>query len=96
MNIIESPYRTDDYELIYKQETEDILKVTHIKGNAETTEIFDFTGLADGRAESIIAEILPLNPILSAERVNGVLIVEVLRIYSKEEKHIYEGGSNNG
>lgn len=92
MNIIESPQRTDAYELRYKQETEDILKVTHVKGDVQTTELFDFTGVADGKAQSIIAETLPLNPILSAERVNGVLTVEVLKTYNKQEKPRYEGG----
>ena len=44
----------------------------------ELGEIFDFTGLPDGSAETVISEILDFNPIIRAVRENGILKVELL------------------
>lgn len=45
----------------------------------ETTDTFDFTGMPDGQLDlSTLETTLELNPILSAERVDGVLYVELL------------------
>lgn len=41
------------------------------------TDIFDFSSSADGVVESVETE-LPINPIVSARRENGVLHVELL------------------
>lgn len=43
----------------------------------EEIDVFDFSGLPDGRAENIETT-LPINPVVSAERKNGVLYVKLL------------------
>jgi hypothetical protein len=42
------------------------------------TDTFDFSALPDGRAEEVSTS-LPVQPIVSAERVNGVLHLELLK-----------------
>ncbi|SDL20947.1 hypothetical protein [Natronincola ferrireducens] len=69
----------------------DVLTVTI----GESTEIFDFTGLSEGIAEEIIVEILPINPIVSAEKTGDVITVTVIRFYDAEEKHLFEAGEVN-
>ncbi len=57
----------------------DILTVTHTAGEVVTTDTFDFTGTPDGELDmESIETSLPVQPILSAERVGGELNVEVL------------------
>lgn len=41
------------------------------------SDVFDFTDLPDGRAEEVQTT-LPVNPIVSAERVSGELRLELL------------------
>jgi hypothetical protein len=41
------------------------------------TDVFNFSGMPDGSAVNI-ETILPVKPIVNAERVNGVLSVELL------------------
>lgn len=57
-------------------------------------EVFDFTGLEEGIAEQIIAEILPLNPIISAEKVGDTVNIEAIRFYGEDEKEVFENGTN--
>lgn len=57
----------------------------------DMTEIFDFTGLVDGRAEEIITETLPINPIISAEKIGETVNVKVIRFYNADEKELFEG-----
>lgn len=47
------------------------------------TDTFDFSGMPDGRAENIETT-LELNPIISAERKDGVLYVELLNYTGKD------------
>lgn len=88
INLIETPQRAD-FKAEYKTNN-DILT---IKIN-DTTETFDFTGLAEGKAEEIVVEILLVNPILSAEKVGDTINIKVIRFYTFEEKELFENGYN--
>lgn len=84
ISLIKTPQRADikaEYTI-----SNDILTVTI----ADKTEIFDFTGLADGRVEEIVAEALPVNPIVSVEKIDATVNITVIRFYSEDEKEIYE------
>lgn len=56
------------------------------------TEVFDFTGLAEGVAQEIIAEVLPINPVISAEKIGDTVIIKVIQFYGEDEKHLFEDG----
>lgn len=58
----------------------------------EIEEIFDFTGLEEGIAEEIIAENLPINPIVSVEKIGDIVNVTVIRFYGADEKEVFEVG----
>lgn len=62
--------RRIDYEL-----AGEVLAATLDTGE---TDVFDFLGLPDGRAEGIETT-LPVQPIVTAERVAGVLQLELLK-----------------
>jgi len=84
INLIYSPQRRDinvDYKV-----NGDILNVKI----GDKTENFDFTGMQEGHASSITADILPLNPVVSAEKVGDVIDVTVIRFYGKDEKEVFE------
>lgn len=84
INLLETPQRADikaEYTV-----NADILTVKI----GETTETFDFTGLPEGRAEEIIAETLPVNPIISAEKTGDTVSVTVIRFYDSDEKELFE------
>ena len=84
IHLIETPQRADikvSYEV-----NDDVLIVTV----DNVSETFDFTGLEEGVAEEIIAEGLPVNPIISAEKTGDTINIEVVRFYSAGEKHLYE------
>lgn len=84
INLIETPQRADlKAEYIVNN---DILTV---KMN-NTLETFDFTGLEEGIAEEIIAEELPINPIISAEKIGDTVNIKVIRFYGQDEKHLFE------
>lgn len=71
MQIKYSPQRSDDViQYIFE---EDIITVTY----QDQSDTFDFTEMPDGEMGSIETE-LPLNPIISAKRVDGELFVELL------------------
>jgi len=53
-------------------------------------EKFDFSEMPNGRAENIIVELLPINPITHAKREDGELEIEVIYWYTKEEISEYE------
>lgn len=89
INLIKTPQRADvkvKYEV-----NGDILKVIY---NNTFAEIFDFTGLEEGIAEEIIAETLPINPIISAEKIGDTINVKVIRFYGADEKELFENGNN--
>jgi hypothetical protein len=88
INLIKTPQRADikvEYTI-----NNDILTVK--MDNA--TEVFDFTGLDEGIAEEIIAEVLPINPIINAEKIGDTVNIKVIRFYTFEEKEEFESGYN--
>lgn len=85
INLIETPQRAD-IKAEYNVNDGDVLTVKV----GEIEEIFDFTGLEEGRAEEIIVEELPINPIVSAEKTGNVVNVTVIRFYGEDEKHLFE------
>lgn len=58
----------------------------------DITETFDFTGLEEGKAEEIIAENLPIAPIISVEKIGDTVNVTVIRFYGADEKEVFENG----
>lgn len=58
----------------------------------DITETFDFTGLEEGKAEEIIAEVLPINPIVKVEKIGDTVNVTVIRFYGADEKEVFENG----
>ena len=84
INLIYTPQRSD-YRAVYIVNN-DVLTVK-IDG---IEEVFDFTGLEEGVAEEIIAEELPINPVVSAEKIGETINIEVIRFYSTDEKHLFE------
>lgn len=88
INLIKTPQRADiTVEYIIEN---DILTVTI----GELTEIFDFTGLEEGIAGEIIAEELPINPIISAEKIGDAINIQVIRFYGTDEKEVFENGTD--
>lgn len=84
INLIYTPQRAD-----FKAEyivNDDILTVKI--GDKE--ENFDFTGLEEGVAEEIIAEELPINPVISAEKIGDIVNIVAIRFYGEDEKHLFE------
>lgn len=84
--------------LIYTPQQSDIHKTEYVINNDTLTvkindleETFDFTGLAEGRAEEIITETLPINPIISAEKTGETVNIKVIRFYNADEKELFEG-----
>lgn len=81
MKIYLGPQINDNERMFYKFDGE---KVTVSAGNI--TDTFDFTGLPDGvlemqnkeTGEELIKTNLPINPITSAKKVDGVLYLELL------------------
>lgn len=85
LNLVKIPQRFD-IEVKYEI-TNDRLKVIF---NDNIVETFDFTGFPEGIAEEIIAEALPVNPIISAEKIGNTVNVKVSRFYGVEEKALFE------
>jgi hypothetical protein len=54
------------------------------------TETFDFNTYPDGVAQEIVAEKLPVNPVVAAEKHNGEMNVTVIRYYGEDEKGEFE------
>ena len=53
------------------------------------TDTFDFSGLPDGEVDfSKIETTLPINPILIARRVDGVMSVELLNFISEDASEL--------
>ncbi len=61
----------------------------------EVEETFDFTGLEKGIAEEIIADVLPINPIISAEKTHNIINIKVIRFYNSDEKELFENVTDN-
>ena len=75
-----SPQRNDE-KIIYDFNN-DIVTATY-KGK---TEIFDFSGMPDG-VGNVEAEVLEINPILKAERTNGILYIELLNFIGADASY---------
>lgn len=71
MKILYSPQRND--EVISYEFSSDKITVNY---NNEM-DVFDFTGFENGIMETT-ETILPINPIISAKKENGILSVELL------------------
>jgi len=84
IRLIETPQRSD-FEAAYKVESD-----TLIVNIGDKIETFDFTGLQEGYANSIIADILPINPIVSAEKTGDTVNITVIRFYGEDEKEVFE------
>jgi hypothetical protein len=82
--IIETPQRAD--MVISHTIEEDVLTIA-IDG---ISEAFDFTDFPEGRADEIIPDILPVNPIVSAEKQGDTVTVTLIRFYGVDEKEVYE------
>ena len=86
INLIYTPQRSD-----FKAEYAINNDVLTIKiGGVE--EVFDFTGLEEGMAEEIITEALPINPIISAEKIGDTVNITAIRFYGENEKEVFENG----
>jgi len=84
INLIYTPQRLDlkaEYTIM-----DDVLKIKI----GDKIELFDFTGLEEGYADSITADILPLNPVVSAKKVGDTVNVTVIRFYGADEKELFE------
>ena len=71
MRIRRSPQRSD-LNLSYTFNGE-VIECTY----GEQTDVFDFSAMPEGKMVGIETD-LPINPIISAERINGELFVELL------------------
>jgi hypothetical protein len=80
MQIKYSPCRSDD-SLVYTFDGEKV--IANFNGQVD---VFDFTGMPDGKAENIETT-LPIDPILSAERRDGVLYLELLYFHGSNPTH---------
>lgn len=80
-----TPQFSDFYVSTYQLEN-DVLTVSI----NDVVETFDFSSFGDGVAEEIIPDLLPINPIVSVERVDGVLNITVIQFYGESEKSVYE------
>ena len=81
MRILKSPQlRFDEQRFLFEFDGE--LITVSFDG---VTDTFDFSGLPDGEIDSSMVEtILAHNPIISAERVDGILSVELLKFISED------------
>ena len=70
--------------------TGDILTITM----NDKVEVFDFTDLPDGIAESIELEVLPVNPVVSIEKAGEIIEVTLIRFYDSDEKEVFENGED--
>lgn len=85
MQVLYSPQRNDsviDYEF-----QNDTITVTY-QGQSE---MFDFSTMPDGTVVNEIETSLPINPIVRAERTDGVLSVVLLKFHGKDatENELY-------
>jgi hypothetical protein len=80
MQIKYSPCRSDN-KLTYTFDGEKVI----VNYNGQE-DIFDFTEMPDGVAENIETT-LPLNPIISAKREEGILYLELLYFHGPNATH---------
>jgi hypothetical protein len=80
MEVLYSPQRSDN--VIVYGFSGDIVSVT-LNGQSD---IFDFTSMPNGEVKNVTTT-LPVNPIVSAERVEGVLRVTLLYFHGVNASH---------
>ncbi|MCT4605843.1 MAG: hypothetical protein N4A64_07020 [Marinisporobacter sp.] len=78
MRILYSPQRSDQ-KINYAFEEE---KISVTLDNI--TDTFDFSAMADGKAKEEIETSLSINPIISAERKDGILSVILINYIGKD------------
>jgi hypothetical protein len=73
MNILYSPIIADfKYHYAF-----DVDKITVLQDGTNNTDTFDFSTMPNGQAGEIVTD-MPYNPIIHAERIEGVLSVVLL------------------
>jgi hypothetical protein len=82
MRVLYSPQVNPGKKIEYNFQ-EEIITVTM----DEVSDTFDFTDMPDGVVGDI-ETIFPINPIIHAERVNGVLSVELLNYIEEDASYI--------
>lgn len=83
IKVLYSPQLNDNDTLTYDFQGEKIIATL----NGQIDE-FDFTGMPNGKAENITSE-LPINPVIEAERVDGILkltLLNLIRMDATEEE----------
>lgn len=85
MQVKYSPQRSDD-KIGYEFNGE-IITITI----GEVSDVFDFSTIPDGvmvtDEDNPVVTTLPINPIVSAKRVNGELFLELLYFYGENATH---------
>lgn len=89
INLIETPQRSDSFRAEYIINNDILTVILSVHGQ-EYVETYDFNGFEEGIAEEIIAEELPVNPVVTAEKIGDVINVTVIRFYGEDEKHLFE------
>lgn len=84
IELIKTPQRAD-IKALYEVK-DDVLTITI----GEMKEVFDFTGLPEGRAENITTDILNINPVIGAEKTGDIVTVTVIEFYDDKERAAYE------
>jgi len=84
INLIETPQRAG-----FKAEYTVNNDILTVKIN-DVTETFNFTGLAEGKTEEIIIEVLPVNPIVNVEKIGDAVNITVIHFYGENEKELFE------
>lgn len=85
MRVLYSPQFNDNERIKYTFEHDKV-----IAEKEKDIEVFDFNGMPDGKAENIESDVFEFCPVLSAERKEGVLHLELLNFIgfdaTEEEK----------
>jgi hypothetical protein len=82
MRVLLRPQVNDKAKIVYTFSSEVVTAI--IDGDSD---VFDFTSMGDGNAVDIQTS-LPYNPIINAERTNGILSVELLNFISSDATEI--------
>lgn len=77
MNVLFSPQRNDD---VLRYEFDGEVITAYLNGERD---VFDFSQVPEGKLKAVETT-LPINPIVSAERKEGVLYVELLNFIGED------------
>lgn len=92
MQIYKSPQYNVAAQFKYEFSGDKITATLLMSDGVLSSDIFDFTDFPDGELEvDTIESMIPIQPILSAKRIDGELFVEVLRYIDSEatEEELY-------